>query len=98
MSITAPGTDTTPVAGLAATLNSGAMTNSIQEIPLSEAFPDHWFQHHGESHPVIGAMIKKAVIRDEQNSSSPTPPDRAGRYADVFLQFGRAPTSPCSTA
>jgi formate dehydrogenase alpha subunit len=51
------------VAGLASTLGSGAMTNSMQEACLSDVIlitgsNTTW------SHPVFGGMIKRAALRD----------------------------------
>ncbi|RKY26733.1 MAG: formate dehydrogenase subunit alpha [Planctomycetota bacterium] len=51
------------VAGLATTLGSGAMTNSMQEASQSDVIlitgsNTTW------SHPVFGSMIKRAVLRD----------------------------------
>jgi len=63
------------------------MTNSIREIPISEAF----FvigSNTTENHPVIGAMIKKAVIRGGKKLVVADPRRiELARYADVFLQI-----------
>jgi formate dehydrogenase major subunit len=44
---------------------SGAMTNSIREVPLSDGFLVIG-SNTTENHPVIGSMIKKAVINDKK--------------------------------
>ena len=63
------------------------MTNSIREIPLSEAF----FvigSNTTENHPVIGSMIKREVILNKKKLvvADPRRIDLA-KYADVFLQL-----------
>lgn len=63
------------------------MTNSIREIPKSEAF----FiigSNTTENHPVIGAMIKKAVIKSGKKLIVVDPRRiELAKYADVFLQI-----------
>ena len=63
------------------------MTNSIREIPLSAAF----FiigSNTTENHPVIGSMIKKAVIHGGKKLVVADPrKTELARYADVFLQI-----------
>lgn len=68
-------------------MGSGAMTNSIREIPLSEAFLVIG-SNTTDNHPVIGAMIKKAVIRGGRKLVVVDPRRiELARYADVFLQI-----------
>ena len=63
------------------------MTNSIREIPLTEAF----FvigSNTTENHPVIGSMIKKAVITGGKKLVVADPRKiELAKYADVFLQI-----------
>jgi anaerobic selenocysteine-containing dehydrogenase len=63
------------------------MTNSIREIPLSEAF----FvigSNTTENHPVIGSMIKKEVIHNKKKLVVADPRKiELAKYADVFLQI-----------
>ncbi len=63
------------------------MTNSIREIPLSEAF----FvigSNTTENHPVIGSMIKKAVIHGGKKLVVADPREiELAKYADIFLQI-----------
>jgi formate dehydrogenase major subunit len=63
------------------------MTNSIREIPLSEAFLVIG-SNTTENHPVIGSMIKKQVILNRKKLVvvDPRRIDLAN-YADVFLQI-----------
>jgi formate dehydrogenase major subunit len=63
------------------------MTNSIREIPLSEAF----FvigSNTTENHPVIGSMIKQQVINCGKKLVVADPRRiELAKYADVFLQI-----------
>lgn len=63
------------------------MTNSIREIPFSEAF----FvigSNTTENHPVIGSMIKKAVIHGGKKLVVADPREiELAKYADIFLQI-----------
>jgi formate dehydrogenase alpha subunit len=63
------------------------MTNSIREIPLSEAFLVIG-SNTTENHPVIGSMIKKQVIHNRKKLvvADPRRIDLA-KYADVYLQI-----------
>jgi formate dehydrogenase major subunit len=63
------------------------MTNSIREIPLSEAFLIIG-SNTTENHPVIGSMIKKAVILGGKKLVVIDPRQiEMAKYADVFLQI-----------
>ncbi len=74
------------VAGLASTLGSGAMTNSISEVKNSDAF----FvlgSNTTETHPVIGSMILQAK-RDGARIIVADPREiELAKYADVYLQI-----------
>lgn len=63
------------------------MTNSIREIPLSDAFLIIG-SNTTENHPVIGSMIKKAVILGGKKLVVIDPRKiELAKYADVFLQI-----------
>jgi formate dehydrogenase alpha subunit len=63
------------------------MTNSIREIPLSEAFLVIG-SNTTENHPVIGSMIKREVIRNKKKLVVVDPRRiELAKYADVFLQI-----------
>ncbi len=63
------------------------MTNSIREIPLSEAFLVIG-SNTTENHPVIGSMIKKEVIHNKKKLVVADPRKiELAKYADVFLQI-----------
>jgi len=63
------------------------MTNSLREIPLTESFLVIG-SNTTDNHPVIGSMIKKAVINNGKKLVvvDPRKIDLA-KYADVFLQI-----------
>lgn len=73
------------VAGLAITLGSGAMTNSIAEIMENDCI----FligANPTEAHPVIGSLLRKAKAKGAKLIvADPRETDLAGR-ADLFLQ------------
>ena len=74
------------VAGLANTLGSGAMTNSIEEIDGTDAFLIIG-TNTTENHPVIGTKIKKRV-KDGAKLIVIEPREiELANYADVFLQI-----------
>lgn len=63
------------------------MTNSIREIPLSEAFLVIG-SNTTENHPVIGSMIKREVISRGKKLVVVDPRRiELAKYADVFLQI-----------
>ena len=63
------------------------MTNSIREIPVSDAFLIIG-SNTTENHPVIGSMIKKEVIRNGKKLVVVDPREiELSKYADVFLQI-----------
>jgi len=63
------------------------MTNSIREIPVSEAFLIIG-SNTTENHPVIGSMIKKEVISNGKKLVVVDPREiEMASYADVYLQI-----------
>ena len=63
------------------------MTNSIREIPLTEAFLVIG-SNTTENHPVIGSMIKRAVLNNGKKLVVVDPRKiELAKYADVFLQI-----------
>lgn len=63
------------------------MTNSIREIPQSEAFLVIG-SNTTENHPVLGSMIKKAVLLGGKKLVVADPRRiELARYADVYLQI-----------
>jgi formate dehydrogenase alpha subunit len=63
------------------------MTNSIREIPLSEAFLVIG-SNTTENHPVIGSMIKQQVINHGKKLVVVDPRNiDLAKYADVYLQI-----------
>ncbi|OPY74279.1 MAG: Formate dehydrogenase H [Syntrophorhabdus sp. PtaU1.Bin058] len=74
------------VAGLAAVFGSGAMTNSIREVPLSDGFLVIG-SNTTENHPVLGSMIKDAVINKGKGLIVADPRRiELSRYADYYFQ------------
>ena len=74
------------VAGLAITLGSGAMTNSIEEVTGSDLI----FvcgSNTTETHPVIGAKIKQAQNRGAKLIVAEPRKIELAENADVFLQI-----------
>lgn len=66
---------------------SGAMTNSIREIPLSQAFLIIG-TNTTENHPVIGSMIKREVINNGKKLVVIDPREiELSKYADVYIQI-----------
>ena len=74
------------VAGLAATLGSGAMTNSISEIIDSDVIFITG-SNTTETHPVIGAKIKQAKIKGAKIIVAEPRRIELADEADVFLQI-----------
>jgi formate dehydrogenase major subunit len=73
------------VAGLAATFGSGAMTNSIDEIEYTDLILATG-TNTTENHPVIGAKVKRAVMRNGAKLIviDPRRIDLV-KYADIWL-------------
>ncbi|MDD7044556.1 MAG: formate dehydrogenase subunit alpha [Peptoniphilaceae bacterium] len=74
------------VAGLANTLGSGAMTNSIAEIEGTDAFLIIG-TNTTENHPVIGAKIKKRVKEGAKLIVIDPREIELAKYADIYLQI-----------
>lgn len=74
------------VAGLATTLGSGAMTNSIQEV-LGADVIFVTGSNTTETHPVIGAFIKQAKARGAKLIVAEPRKINLAEKADVFLQI-----------
>jgi formate dehydrogenase major subunit len=74
------------VAGLATTLGSGAMTNSIEEI-LDTNVIFITGSNTTESHPVIGAKVKQAKLRGAKIIVAEPRKIEMADYADIFLQI-----------
>lgn len=74
------------IAGLTDAFGSGAMTNSIKEIPQSDCILLTG-SNTTENHPVIGSKIKRAVNRDGTKLIVVEPREiNMTRSADIFLQ------------
>lgn len=74
------------MAGLAASFGSGAMTNSINEIPDSKML----FvigANPSEAHPVIGAKMRQALYRGAQLIVADPRKTELAAKADVWLQL-----------
>src|SRR5690606_3982060 len=74
------------LAGLATTLGSGAMTNSIEEIIDADAI----FvigSNTTENHPVIGTVMKRAIRNGAKLIVADPRRIELADYADVFLQI-----------
>ncbi|MBU0650387.1 molybdopterin-dependent oxidoreductase, partial [bacterium] len=74
------------VAGLATTLGSGAMTNSIEEV-LNSDLIFITGSNTTETHPVIGSKIKQAVLRGAKLIVAEPRKIDLANDADVFLQI-----------
>ncbi len=74
------------VAGLATTLGSGAMTNSISEVALQDVIFVTG-SNTTETHPVIGAKIKQAVKKGAKLIVAEPRRIELAQKADVFLQI-----------
>lgn len=74
------------VAGLANTLGSGAMTNSISEIEGTDAFIIIG-TNTTENHPVIGTKIKKRVKEGAKLIVIDPREIELADYADIYLQI-----------
>ena len=74
------------VAGLANTLGSGAMTNSIAEIEGTDAFIIIG-TNTTENHPVIGTKIKKRVKEGAKLIVIDPREIELADYADIYLQI-----------
>ena len=74
------------VAGLANTLGSGAMTNSIEEIDGTDAFLIIG-TNTTENHPVIGTKIKKRVQDGAKLIVIDPREIELAKYADIYLQI-----------
>ncbi|MDY3005644.1 formate dehydrogenase subunit alpha [Anaerococcus porci] len=74
------------VAGLANTLGSGAMTNSIEEIDGTDAFMIIG-TNTTENHPVIGSKIKRRVKNGAKLIVIDPREIELAKYADVFLKI-----------
>lgn len=74
------------VAGLANTLGSGAMTNSIGEIDQTDAFLVIG-TNTTENHPVIGTKIKKRVKEGAKLIVIDPREIELAKYADIYLQI-----------
>lgn len=74
------------VAGLAKTLGSGAMTNSIDEIQKMDTIFITG-SNTTENHPVIGAKIKQAVKKGTKLIVADPRNIELANYSDVFLQI-----------
>ena len=72
------------VAGLAATLGSGAMTNSIDEIDIQDAIFVTG-SNTTETHPVIGTRIKRAVRRGARLVVADPRRIELAKSAEVYL-------------
>ena len=85
------------MAGLAATLGSGAMTNSIGEIE----FNDVLFiigSNAPEAHPIIGNKMKRAATMNGARLIVVDPRrTELAEYAHLWLRLNRAPITPWST-
>ncbi|MEM2637321.1 MAG: formate dehydrogenase subunit alpha [Candidatus Korarchaeota archaeon] len=73
------------VAGLAKTLGSGAMTNSIKDIDLAEVILVTG-SNTTEAHPVIGARIKEAVLRGAKLIVVDPREIELTKYATIWLR------------
>ncbi len=73
------------VAGLATVFGSGAMTNPFEDIPFTDTF----FiigSNTTENHPVVGSMIKRAVINDGKKLIVADPRKiELAKYANIYL-------------
>ena len=74
------------VTGLATTLGSGAMTNSIAEVIGADVILVTG-SNTTETHPVIGAKIKQAVARGAKLIVAEPRAIELAKQADVFLQI-----------
>lgn len=74
------------VAGLANTLGSGAMTNSIEEIKGTDAFIIMG-TNTTENHPVIATKIKRRVKEGAKLIVIDPREIELAKYADIFLQI-----------
>lgn len=74
------------VAGLANTLGSGAMTNSIEEIDGTDAFIIIG-TNTTENHPIIGSKIKRRVKNGAKLIVIDPREIELAQYADVFLKI-----------
>lgn len=74
------------VAGLANTLGSGAMTNSIEEIEGTDTFIIIG-TNTTENHPVIGTMIKKRVKEGAKLIVIDPREIELAKYADIYLKI-----------
>jgi len=74
------------VAGLATTLGSGAMTNSISEVGGTDTFLVIG-SNTTETHPVIGSMIKQRVKKGAKLIVADPRQIELAKMADVFLQI-----------
>ncbi|MFC1566751.1 formate dehydrogenase subunit alpha [bacterium] len=74
------------VAGLATTLGSGAMTNSIAEIDGSDLFFISG-SNTTEAHPIIGSKIKQAKAKGAKIIAAEPRLIELAKYADIFLQI-----------
>ena len=74
------------VAGLAMTLGSGAMTNSVPETVEADVIFVTG-SNTTESHPVIGAQIRQALLRGAKLIVAEPRVIDLARQADIFLQI-----------
>ncbi|MDO5111842.1 MAG: formate dehydrogenase subunit alpha [Clostridia bacterium] len=74
------------VAGLATTLGSGAMTNSIPETENTDVFFITG-SNTTETHPVIGARIRQARLRGAKLIVAEPREIDLAKQADIFLQI-----------
>jgi formate dehydrogenase major subunit len=74
------------VAGLATTLGSGAMTNSIDELLNADVILITG-SNTTETHPVIGSKIKQAILNGKKVIVAEPRKIELANYADVFLQI-----------
>jgi len=74
------------VAGLATTLGSGAMTNSISEVVDSDVILVSG-SNTTETHPVIGAKIRQALLRGAKLIVAEPREIDLAKQAEIFLQI-----------